>query len=74
MDQFETAYPNVSAGAEEETAEDPPYCSLDRTVDVGEGHNLRINVSMVPRDDEELEAMMNEDDTDFAAEDGAEVN
>lgn len=71
MDHFKAAYPVVSAGAEE--TEEPTYCSLDRTMDLGAERSLRLSVSMVALDDEELAEMMDEQDNlDHDSEDGEE--
>ncbi|KAH7713738.1 hypothetical protein AAVH_18922 [Aphelenchoides avenae] len=71
VDHFKAAYPVVSAGAEE--TEEPTYCSLDRTMDLGAERSLRLSVSMVALDDEELAEMMDEQDNlDHDSEDGEE--
>ncbi|KAH7710635.1 hypothetical protein AAVH_22069, partial [Aphelenchoides avenae] len=58
VEHFRATYPNVTAGAEEELAEEPSMWALDRSVDLGEGRTLRVDVSVEPLDEDDVKHLL----------------
>lgn len=58
MERFRIAYPNVTAGAEEELAEEASSSSLDRSVDLGEERTLRVDVSVEQLDEDDVKYLL----------------